>query len=60
MIILIDVKECGTEQDNCDQICSSNTDGWYNCSCIEGYTLDNDGYTCNGGSFEREKESVCV
>ena len=25
-----------------------NTVGWFNCSCNDGYTLDLDGYSCNG------------
>ena len=47
---LIDVDECAAEElNNCDQMCTVTGDGWYNCSCEDGFTLDQDGHTCNGG-----------
>ena len=44
----LDFDECASENSNgCQQNCS-NTEGSYTCSCNVGYTLDEDGYTCNG------------
>ena len=43
----IDIDECTTDQNRCDQSCS-NTDGSYTCSCLTSFTLDGDGFTCNG------------
>ena len=44
-----DVDECATESLNdCDQECALTVDGWYNCSCKDGYTLNQDGHTCDG------------
>ena len=49
MIIIIDVDECAVEGlNNCDQICTVTGDGWYDCSCEDGFTLDKDGHTCEG------------
>ena len=41
----IDVDEC--LQTPCDQNCT-NTIGSFNCSCNNGYVLDEDGRSCNG------------
>ena len=46
-ILFIDVDECATNQHRCSQGCK-NSVGSYLCSCVDGFTLDNDGYTCNG------------
>ena len=48
LILLIDVDECAMGVHTCDQICNVSTDGWYNCSCRDGFTLDQDEHTCNG------------
>lgn len=40
-----DIDECASGQ--CGQLCV-NTIGSFICSCNPGYTLDNDGKTCNG------------
>ena len=45
--LLIDIDECTTNQNRCDQSCS-NAVGSYTCSCVNGFTLDGDGFTCNG------------
>ncbi len=53
---LPDVDECGDGTDSCECAnglsgCSSfcsNTDGSYDCSCSDGFTLDGDGRKCNG------------
>ena len=42
-----DVDECTTNSDNCDQVCT-NTVGAFNCSCNNGFLLNNDGATCDG------------
>ena len=45
---VIDIDECATNQHQCNQDCTNN-DGSYTCSCVDGFRLDADGYTCNGG-----------
>ena len=43
-----DIDECANSEDNeCEQICTD-TFLSYNCSCEDGYTLNNDGLTCSG------------
>ena len=50
MSLLLDFNECANETDNnCTQVCQ-NKMGSYSCDCNIGYTLDSDGYTCNGKS----------
>ena len=41
------MEECQTNNGGCDQICD-NTDGSFMCSCNPGFTLNSDGFTCNG------------
>ena len=41
-----DVNECLTTND-CQQQCT-NTEGGYNCSCSQGFTLNSDNKTCDG------------
>jgi len=41
------VDECAQDVSKCDQNCS-NTEGSYTCLCNIGYTLNEDGYTCDG------------
>ena len=43
---LLDVKECDIDPPPCDQICR-NTVCSFICSCVSGYTLAEDGVTCN-------------
>ena len=45
--ISVDVDECGTHNGGCDDNCQ-NTVGSHTCSCNTGYTLDSNGYSCNG------------
>ena len=45
--LLPDINECNQGVDNCAQICT-NTIGGFICGCNSGYTLDDDGITCNG------------
>ena len=35
------------DTDGCDQICTNNV-GSFNCSCMMGYVLNDDGNTCDG------------
>ena len=49
MFITLDIDECDEELGTCSQSCT-NTDGSYTCNCTTGYTLNNDGQTCNGKS----------
>ncbi len=44
---VIDIDECALGIDNCAHDCM-NSHGSYTCSCRTGYTLDADGFTCNG------------
>ena len=44
--VTTDINECANSNP-CEQNCI-NTDGGYNCSCKNGYTLNEDGYSCNG------------
>lgn len=48
---IVDVNECMTGSDRCTQNCN-NTIGNYTCSCNDGYTLNFDGYTCDGMYIE--------
>jgi len=45
-----DVDECKSGTAQCTQICTKTSDS-YECSCNEGYKLDEDGFTCGGGDF---------
>ena len=42
-----EINECDLGTDACDQVCT-NTVGSYNCSCNDGFTLDEDGFACVG------------
>lgn len=42
-----DYNECLVENGGCDQNCTNKIPGFY-CSCFEGYTLAEDGQSCNG------------
>ena len=50
---LTDIDECTRNTDNCDDVLANctNTEGGYNCTCIEGY--DGDGFegNCNSKSI---------
>ena len=49
--IYIDNDECMLGTDQCTQTCHD-TPGSYMCSCRAGYSLDSDGFTCNGDHLE--------
>lgn len=53
---VVDVNECDQGTSSCTQICtntycSADGDG-YECSCESGYDLADDGYSCDGKTFE--------
>ena len=43
-----DINECLINNGGCNQNCHD-SDGSYTCSCNDGYQLNNDGHTCEGG-----------
>ena len=43
--MLLDTDECDLEVDGCEHICV-NSEGSYECSCEEGYNLNDDGKSC--------------
>ena len=45
--ILADIDECDKENGGCDDICL-NSEGSFECSCEDGYALNEDGKTCSG------------
>ena len=45
-LLCIDINEC-SDSNSCDQLCT-NTDGSYYCNCNEGYSLMDDGKSCEG------------
>ena len=47
LMLLLDIDECLIDNGGCDQICN-NTDGSFYCSCYSGFTLNYDGFTCDG------------
>ena len=42
-----DIAECSDGTNSCEQLCN-NRQGSYECSCLEGYELDSDGFSCRG------------
>ncbi|XP_078661525.1 P-selectin-like [Branchiostoma floridae x Branchiostoma belcheri] len=42
-----DVDECSSANGNCEQTCT-NTIGSFHCSCETGYSLNDNGFTCDG------------
>lgn len=42
-----DINECASNNADCQHTCS-NTDGSFECSCRNGYTLGSDGLLCIG------------
>ena len=47
LVTAVDTDECAEDSSGCTQICN-NTPGSYFCTCLIGYSLDNDNHTCNG------------
>ena len=48
--ILTDIDECKTSNGGCDHICT-NTNGSYQCSCHDGYSLAEDNSHCVGMQY---------
>ncbi|KAI8493096.1 Troponin I, slow skeletal muscle [Branchiostoma belcheri] len=44
------IDECDTNNGGCAQICT-NTIGSFQCSCLDGFSLNTDGFTCDGGNL---------
>ena len=47
LLMCVDINECLFNMDNCSQVCT-NTEGGFACSCGDGYTLGEDGTSCEG------------
>ena len=45
--LYIDIDECEPGRNNCSQTCT-NTVGSFECGCLAGYSLQEDGVTCTG------------
>jgi len=45
--VIIDINECENEKGGCEHSCQ-NADGTYQCSCDNGYTLNDDKHSCTG------------
>ena len=43
----LDLNECTNDNGGCEQICT-NTIGSYVCSCLDGYSLNNNNHNCTG------------
>ena len=50
-IYTLDINECLVANGNCEDICT-NTDGSRECSCEDGYRLEDDGQGCLGWCIE--------
>ena len=46
LYIQTDIDECATDNGGCQQTCN-NTNGSFFCSCLTGYMLNSDQFTCN-------------
>ena len=46
--IIVDINECTTSNGVCAQVCTNMEDGTFMCSCNSGFTLADDGFSCNG------------
>lgn len=47
LLMLSDINECSYSRGDCAQLCI-NFPGGYNCSCLQGYTLQSDKKSCQG------------
>ena len=55
----LDINECEEDNDGCSQICN-NTQGSFECSCRDGYTLDGDGKNCSGTRNQSINYTLCI
>lgn len=46
-LVCVDIDECSVNNANCTQFCN-NTLGSFQCTCMSGFELASDGFTCNG------------
>lgn len=54
MNVIADIDECKDKKGGCTHNCT-NTEGEYECSCIEGFELEEDGHGCSGkGSLNKK------
>lgn len=53
-MLLLDNDECATDENECDLKVSScsNTDGSYECVCLEGYEMNEDRNVCEGRNIQ--------
>ena len=49
MFVYVDINECIEKKDECDHNCH-NTIGSYQCSCRDGYKIENNKRNCTGMS----------
>ena len=54
-----DIDECATDNGGCEQNCT-NSKGSYECSCKDGYELDDDKKGCNGGNEHAYLYVLCM
>ena len=47
LITAVDIDECRSNADDCDQLCN-NTIGSFQCGCIDGFVLSSDRRNCTG------------
>lgn len=46
-LLFTDINECATDNGGCDHTCT-NTDGAFFCTCDDGYSTPDVGFTCIG------------
>ena len=49
IVIAADYNECADDNGGCEQVCR-NTVASFQCDCMEGYTLDSNGFNCTGNT----------
>ena len=49
-VSLADIDECSEGSDSCEQLCN-NTEGYYLCSCLDGYSLRSNNLSCQGSAM---------
>ena len=47
VLMSVDYDECAVNNGDCQQLCYNLIPG-HQCGCLEGYTLNRNGQTCNG------------
>ena len=54
----VEINECASSSSPCEHSCT-NTDGSFQCSCNNGYLLDDDGRSCDGMFMYLVMENMC-